>query len=49
MRNWLQRHNFSFKKPALTPGKADAEKQQAWIEDYIKLKSELSENETICF
>ena len=23
MRNWLQRHKFSYKKPALVPGKAD--------------------------
>ena len=23
MRNWLQRHNFSYKKPALVPGKAN--------------------------
>jgi transposase len=28
MRNWLQRHNFSYKKPALVPGKANEKQQQ---------------------
>ena len=49
MRNWLQRHGFSYKKPALVPGKADKEEQKKWIEEYQNLKQKLSEDETICF
>ena len=49
MRNWLVRHGFSYKKPAIVPGKANAEQQQAWIDEYTKLKQGLSKDETICF
>lgn len=49
MREWLHRHGFSYKKPAIVPGKADAKKQQEWINEYNKLKKRLPENETICF
>lgn len=49
MRNWLQRHGFSYKKPALVPGKADKQEQIKWLADYHKLKQELPEDETICF
>ncbi len=49
MRNWLLRHGFSYKKPALVPGKADKEEQIKWIEEYKKLKQNLPEDETICF
>jgi len=49
MRNWLQRHNFSYKKPAITPGKANKIQQQNWIEKYFELKSNLLNDETICF
>lgn len=49
MRNWLHRHGFSYKKPAIVPGKANAEQQQAWIDKYNKLKQNLPEDETICF
>lgn len=49
MRNWLNRHQFSYKKPSLVPGKADKEEQRKWIEFYQKLKQNLSEEETICF
>lgn len=49
MRNWLQRHGFSYKKPALIPGKANEEQQKEWLSEYEKLKKELPENETICF
>jgi len=49
LRNWLQRHGFSYKKPALIPGKADKEQQQKWLIEYEKLRKELSEDETICF
>lgn len=49
MRNWLQRHGFSYKKPALVPGKANKEQQQEWLTEYEKLKQGLSSDETICF
>lgn len=49
MRNWLQRHGFSYKKPALTPGKADIESQIIWLNYYENLKNTISSDETICF
>lgn len=49
MRNWLQRHGFSYKKPAIVPGKANKERQAQWIEEYHKLKQTLPADETICF
>lgn len=49
MRNWLQRHNFSYKKPALVPGKADEQQQRDWMARYEKLKEDLPVDETICF
>src|SRR3990170_9120906 len=49
MHNWLQRHDFSYKKPALVPGKANEQQQRAWLEEYEKLKQSLPPNETICF
>lgn len=49
MTQWLQNHDFSYKKPAVVTGKADKEAQQAWIEFYEELKRSLTENETICF
>jgi transposase len=49
MRNWLQRHDFSYKKPALVPGKANEQKQREWLAEYEKLKQNLPADETICF
>lgn len=49
MRNWLQRHGFSYKKPAIVPGKANEEQQKNWIAEYEKLRATLSHDETICF
>jgi transposase len=49
LRNWLKRHDFSYKKPAVVPGKADKQQQEAWLSEYEKLKQNLPENETICF
>lgn len=49
MRNWLQRHDFSYKKPAVVPGKANKEQQQKWIAEYEKLQKGLPEDEAICF
>ena len=49
MRHWLRRHNFSYKKPALVPGKADKERQQEWLAEYEKLRQGLPADETIGF
>ena len=49
MNNWLQRHGFSYKKPAIVPSKANKEQQKQWLIEYEKLKQNLPENETICF
>lgn len=49
MRNWLQRHGFSYKKPAVVPGKANFEQQKEWIVKYERLRKELPAGETICF
>ena len=49
MRSWLQRHGFSYKKPAVVPGKANKEQQQKWLADYGKLRQGLPGDETICF
>jgi transposase len=49
MRNWLQKHGFSYKKPAIVPGKANKEQQKAWISEFEKLQENLPEDETICF
>ena len=49
MRTWLQRHGFSYKKPAIVPGKANKEQQQGWIAAYEKLRQRLPGDETICF
>lgn len=49
MRNWLQRHDFSYKKPSIVPGKANEQAQKAWLAEYEKLKLNLPESETICF
>lgn len=49
LRHWLQRHEFSYKKPAIVPGKANKEAQQKWLAEYDKLKAGLPADETICF
>src|SRR5271154_1824082 len=49
MRSWLQRHSFSYKKPAVVPGKADKKQQQEWLARYEKLRAGLSADEIICF
>jgi len=49
MHNWLKRHGFSYKKPAIVPGKSNAEQQQKWIDEYNQLRQDLPEDETICF
>ncbi len=49
MRNWLQRHGFSYKKPAIVPGKANEQQQREWLAEYEKLKQALPKDETIGF
>ncbi len=31
LKNWLQRYGFSYKKPAIVPGKANKEQQKEWL------------------
>lgn len=49
MRNWLHRHGFSYKKPAIVPGKANKEQQERWIKEYANLLQQLPADESICF
>lgn len=49
MTNWLEAQQFSYKKPAIIPGKANKEAQEAWIKAYEKLKTNLPADEAICF
>jgi transposase len=49
LRNWLRKHGFSYKKPAVVPGKANKELQQKWLVEYQQLKRALLSDETICF
>jgi transposase len=49
LRNWLHRRGFSYKKPALVPGKANEQQQKEWLAEYEKLKATLPQDETICF
>ena len=49
MTNWLHQHGFSYKKPAIIPGKANNEIQVQWIKEYEELKRMLLPTETICF
>jgi transposase len=47
--SWLKAHKFSYKKPKVTPLKADPEAQKAFIEYYENLKSNTPEDEPILF
>jgi len=49
MTSWLKMNGFSYKKPAVVPGKANREAQEHWIKEYEELKKNLPENEAICF
>lgn len=49
MTSWLKMNGFSYKKPAVVPGKANHETQEQWIKEYEELKQNLPENEAICF
>lgn len=49
MTAWLKKHGFSYKKPAVIPGKSDKELQEQWIKDYKELQSTCNEDDAICF
>jgi transposase len=49
MTAWLHDHGFSYKKPAVIPGKANRRAQEQWLEAYEELKSGLPQDEAICF
>jgi len=46
---WLQAHHFGYKKPHGVPAKADAQKQEAFIEEYKTLKAGLTPGEVVYF
>ena len=49
MTAWLHAQGFSYKKPAVVPGKANREAQEQWIKTYEELKASLQPDEAICF
>ena len=49
MSNWLEHNDFTFHQPSGVPAKANSEKQAAFIAEYGKLKSSLSDNDHIVF
>jgi transposase len=49
LHKWLHRNEFSYKKPKGLPHKADVQLQEQFIEEYNKLKQEVSEEEPILF
>lgn len=49
LRHWLIRHDFSYKKPAIVPGRANKERQEQWLNEYEKLRHNLPADETIGF
>lgn len=46
---WLHQHDFSYKKPNRVPAKADKAKQEAFVDSYDRLKSQLGEKDVILF
>jgi transposase len=49
MTSWLKINDFSYKKPAVVPGKANREQQELWIKEYEQLKNNLPADQAICF
>ena len=49
IRQLLHRLGFVYKKPKLIPGKADAERQRVFIEEYRKLKADEKPEDRIYF
>jgi transposase len=46
---WLKKHDFAYKEPIKVPGKLDPAKQEAFIEKYEELKTNLGEDEELYF
>ncbi len=46
---FLHRLGFSYKKPKIIPGKAERNKQEAFIKEYQRIKSHLGKNDQIYF
>ena len=49
LNKWLHRNVFSYKQPKGVPHKFDVDKQDKFIDEYNKLKSDLAEGEVILF
>jgi transposase len=49
MTKWLRNNRFTYKHPKLTPAKADPKKQQAFVEQYLKLRHGLEPDEVLLF
>lgn len=49
MTAWLNDHCFTFKQPEKIPGKVNPEVQEKFIEEYQKLKENLTPNEELYF
>lgn len=49
MTKLLHRLGFVYKKPKLVPAKADAVKQQQFLDEYFKLKAEIEDSDQIYF
>jgi transposase len=49
MTKWLKQHRFSYKHPKAVPAKADLQKQEEFIKEYLVLSSETPADEPILF
>lgn len=49
MTKWLKEQSFRYKKPKGMPAKADAQKQEAFIEAYLNLVADTPQDEPILF
>lgn len=49
MTKWLKQHRFSYKHPKGIPAKADAQKQEEFIEKYLELVDSAAREEPIVF
>ncbi len=47
--SWLKDHAFTYKEPLKVPGKLDLQRQQDFIESYMRLKAKLGKGEKIYF
>lgn len=49
MTDWLQAHNFAFKRPKKVPGKINPQLQEAFVKEYEALKASLKPTEEVYF